>query len=305
MITRGRFTLFATLTALVLVALAMIFFGYRMAQELEREFLQRSELMANNFADQVRFRLKVRTSEELPQLQRELQEMASTFVMGLILYAQVVWRGEVLAQDVATSIINVDLPKGELSKGLVMERRRNGLEYLDIWRALESENSYVRLGISLVFLRTAIWETLWPVGLWGFVLISVMSAGAYLLWPRWGRLMGPVQVFSAVSPEGGKGLIRLGQLLIDDQSKEIRLNGSTISVNPREYALLYLLASEPGRVFSAQEIIERAWGDEKFSATEDVKKYIYLLRQKLEDDPQRPQRIVTVRGFGYKLQMPD
>ncbi len=285
----------------------MLFFAQRLAHELEREFLQRSELMANNFADQVRFRLKTRTTEELPQLQRELQEMASTFVMGLILYAQVVWRGEVLAQDVATSIINFDLPKGELSRESVMERRRNGLEYLDIWRALEPENSYVRLGISLVFLRTAIWEALWPIGLWGLVLISVMSAGAYLLWPRWGRLLGPVQVFSAVSPETTKehGLICLGQLLIDDQAKEIRLNGATISVTPREYALLYLLASEPGRVFSAQEIIARAWGDEKFIATEDVKKYIYILRQKLERDPQQPQWIVTVRGFGYRLQVPD
>jgi two-component system, OmpR family, response regulator MtrA len=70
---------------------------------------------------------------------------------------------------------------------------------------------------------------------------------------------------------------------------------------PREYALLRLLAAEPGRVFSAQEIIERAWATEKFVSSEDVKKYIYLVRQKIERDPQNPQIILTVRGFGYKF----
>ncbi|MCS6902925.1 MAG: winged helix-turn-helix domain-containing protein [Candidatus Bipolaricaulota bacterium] len=309
MLPRGKFALWATLIALVFIAPLVIFFAQRMSQELEREFLQRSELLANNFADQVRFRLAGRTPEDLPHLQRELQEMTNTFVMGLVLYAQVVWRGEVLAQDVATSVLPRDLLQEGPHSELMTKRQRNGLEYLDIWRTLESEQSYVRLGVSLIFLRAAIWEALWPMIALGGILVIVIGMGAYLIGPPWTKAREPAAgtVPETSSPAAAKAPepIRLGKLIIDDQSKEIRLNGTTISVTPREYALLSLLASEPGRVFSPQEIMARAWSDEKFIATEDVKKYIYLLRQKLERDPQKPQWIVTVRGFGYKLQIPD
>ncbi|MCI2430628.1 hypothetical protein LM604_08305, partial [Candidatus Acetothermia bacterium] len=181
MVSRGKFALLATLIALALIAPLVIFFGQRMSQELEREFLQRSDLMTNNFADQVRFRLKAQSSEDLTHLQREFQEMANTFVMGLILYAQIVWRGEVLAQDVATSVLPVDLLKEDPPTGLMTKRHRNGLEYLDIWRVLEPENSYVRLGISLIFLRAAIWEALWPMIALGVGLVITIGLGAYLI----------------------------------------------------------------------------------------------------------------------------
>lgn len=304
MLSRVKFALGATLIALALIAPLVVFFAQRMSQELEREFFQRSELLANNFADQVRFLLKARSSEDPAQVQRDLQEMANTFVMGLILYAQVVWRGEVLAQDVATSVLPEDLPWEDPPTELMTKRHQNGLEYLDIWKRLEPEKSYVRIGISLIFLRAAIWEALWPMLALGAGLVIATGLGAYLIGPRWARVREPPEPplhAAAKAPE----LIRLGKLVIDDQAKEIRLNGTTIPVTPREYALLALLASEPGRVFSLQEIMARAWGDEKFIATEDVKKYIYLLRQKLEHDPKTPQWIVTVRGFGYKLQIPD
>jgi DNA-binding response OmpR family regulator len=98
--------------------------------------------------------------------------------------------------------------------------------------------------------------------------------------------------------------LSFGQLVIDDHAKEVRLNGTVLPLTPREYALLRLLAAEPGRVFSAQEIIERAWATEKFVSSEDVKKYIYLVRQKIERDPKNPQIILTVRGFGYKFVPP-
>ncbi|MCS6936922.1 MAG: winged helix-turn-helix domain-containing protein [Candidatus Bipolaricaulota bacterium] len=307
MLSRGKFALWVTLIALVLMAPLAIVFAQRMSQELEREFLQRSELLANNFADQVRFRLQARASEDPAQLHRELQEMTNTFVMGLVLYAQVVWRGEVLAQDVATSVLPGDLLNQAPPPEPMTKHQRNGLEYLDIWRELEPEQSYVRLGVSLIYLRAAIWEALWPMIALGVGLVIAIGLGAYLVGPRWAKAREPGTASERSSPAATKAPepIRLGKLTIDDQSKEIRLNGTTIPVTPREYALLYLLASEPGRVFSPQEIIARAWGDERFIATEDVKKYIYLLRQKLERDPQKPQWIVTVRGFGYKLQIPD
>lgn len=95
--------------------------------------------------------------------------------------------------------------------------------------------------------------------------------------------------------------IQLGTLQIDDERKEVHLQGRDIELSPKEYDLLKLLASRPGKVFSHREIIEAIWQDHPYASSEDVKKYIYLLRNKLEEDAENPKIILTVRGFGYKL----
>ncbi len=95
--------------------------------------------------------------------------------------------------------------------------------------------------------------------------------------------------------------IQLGALQIDDERKEVRLGDTVIDLSPKEYELLRLLASKPGKVFSHREIIDSIWRDNPYASSEDVKKYIYLLRNKIEEDVENPKIIVTVRGFGYKL----
>ncbi len=96
--------------------------------------------------------------------------------------------------------------------------------------------------------------------------------------------------------------MQLGALQIDDERKEVRLRGRVIDLSPKEYELLRLLASKPGKVFSHREIIDSIWQENPYASSEDVKKYIYLLRNKLEEDVDNPKIIVTVRGFGYKLE---
>lgn len=110
----------------------------------------------------------------------------------------------------------------------------------------------------------------------------------------------------AVMRRGGRqrhqGPVRIGAITIDDEAKEVRVDGSLVNLSPKEYELLRLLASKPGRVFATQEIVEAVWPERADEGTsEDVKKYIYFLRGKLERDPDDPRRIQTVRGFGYKL----
>ncbi len=95
--------------------------------------------------------------------------------------------------------------------------------------------------------------------------------------------------------------LELGELVIDDEKKEVRVRGEPVELSPKEYELLRLLASRPGKVFSHREILERVWAGSSFASSEDVKKYIYLLRNKIEEDPESPKLILTVRGFGYKL----
>ena len=97
------------------------------------------------------------------------------------------------------------------------------------------------------------------------------------------------------------------ELTIDDLRKQVRIAGRTISLSPKEYQLLKLLASSPGRVFTTAEILEELWpsnldSDERtYADAQDVQKYVYLLRKKLEIDPQEPELVITVRGFGYRL----
>jgi DNA-binding response OmpR family regulator len=90
-------------------------------------------------------------------------------------------------------------------------------------------------------------------------------------------------------------------LVVDNTSKRVFLNGAEVKLSPKEYELVRLLASEPGRVFSNEEILQAVWTGRRWATAQDVKQYIYFVRKKLEADPENPQFIITVRGFGYKL----
>lgn len=90
-------------------------------------------------------------------------------------------------------------------------------------------------------------------------------------------------------------------LEIDDVRKVVNVGGKEVWLSPKEYALISLLASEPGRVFSRQEIISYLWPGNSYATAQDVQKYIYLLRKRLEKDPSDPKFVLTVRGFGYRL----
>lgn len=90
-------------------------------------------------------------------------------------------------------------------------------------------------------------------------------------------------------------------LEIDDARKVVNADGREVSLSPKEYALITLLASDPGRVFSPQEIIAALWPGDSYATAQDVQKYVYLLRKRLEKDPSNPKFVQTVRGFGYRL----
>jgi DNA-binding response OmpR family regulator len=91
------------------------------------------------------------------------------------------------------------------------------------------------------------------------------------------------------------------QVVIDNSRKEVEVRGRRIHLSPKEFGLLNLLASWRGHVFSDEDILAELWPGSTVASAEDVQKYVYLLRKKIEDDPTDPQLVVTVRGFGYRL----
>lgn len=99
-------------------------------------------------------------------------------------------------------------------------------------------------------------------------------------------------------------VLRVGEVVLDNERKEVRIRGQAVALSPREFELLRLLTSRPGKAFSGEEIVAAVWPDRDAAAAEDVKKYIHLLRAKIERDPSSPRLIVTVRGFGYRLSPP-
>lgn len=108
---------------------------------------------------------------------------------------------------------------------------------------------------------------------------------------------------SQQSTEINRSEIRLGDLCIDDKRKEVCWKTQRMTLTPKEYGLLFLLASDPGRVFANNEIIAAIWGKESSADHADVKQYVHLLRTKLARIQAPKETIETVKGFGYRLQI--
>jgi DNA-binding response OmpR family regulator len=88
---------------------------------------------------------------------------------------------------------------------------------------------------------------------------------------------------------------------MDDDGHTASRGGQALELSPREFDLLFLLASQPEKVFSTEELLAQVWGAEFVGQPQVVYVHIRWLRQKLESDPDQPKRILTVRGVGYKL----
>jgi two-component system, OmpR family, response regulator RegX3 len=101
------------------------------------------------------------------------------------------------------------------------------------------------------------------------------------------------------SGRGGK--LRVGTLELDPMRHQATVAGDPKRLTPSEYKLLLLLAEQPERVFSRREIMQHLWDSEYVGDQRACDIHISNLRQKLEEDPANPERIVTVRGVGYKL----
>jgi len=103
-----------------------------------------------------------------------------------------------------------------------------------------------------------------------------------------------------VSRDSGS-TVQVGDIVIDPAAHSVEIAGDHIELTAREFALLHALALEPGVVISVDDLLTRVWGAEFIGEPQVVYVHIRWLREKIEDDPQHPQRILNVRGVGYKL----
>lgn len=92
-----------------------------------------------------------------------------------------------------------------------------------------------------------------------------------------------------------------GALVIDLDTHRVTKAGNCVDLTPTEFRLLETLVENAGRVMTHEQLLERVWGYDAGEDTGYVKRYIWYLRHKLEDDPANPQFILTERGFGYSF----
>lgn len=97
-------------------------------------------------------------------------------------------------------------------------------------------------------------------------------------------------------------VLSFGALEIDRPGRSVRRGGQAIGLAPKEYDLLEILASHPGRVFTREALLERVWGYQYAGETRTVDVHIQRLRQHIEEDPRQPRHLVTVRNLGYKFE---
>ncbi len=108
-------------------------------------------------------------------------------------------------------------------------------------------------------------------------------------------------ILNRTSPGSGLDFLEIGNARIDFNKLSIELNGKQEELGRYEADILRLLASEPGRVYSRDDILNAIWGMEAFPTNRTIDNYIVKLRQKIEPDPKHPQYLHSIYGKGYKL----
>ena len=97
------------------------------------------------------------------------------------------------------------------------------------------------------------------------------------------------------------GVYRVGDLQIFFGKYEVRLRDEPVALSSREIELLELLASDPGSVFTRDQILEHIWGDKDAADPNSITVFVRKIREKIEDDPSKPRYLITVWRVGYKL----
>ncbi len=104
--------------------------------------------------------------------------------------------------------------------------------------------------------------------------------------------------------EASSPVLTVEDLQIDSGSMQVRVRGELITTTTTEFRLLEYLARHPGRVFSRDQLLDAVWGDSRFVTPRSVDVYVRRLREKIEAEPETPRFLKTLRGAGYRFDIP-
>lgn len=102
----------------------------------------------------------------------------------------------------------------------------------------------------------------------------------------------------------GPATVQFEHIEIDGGAMQLRVNGELVTTTATEFRLLDYLARHPGRVFSRDHLLDAVWGDARFVTPRSVDVYVRRIREKIESDAETPRYLKTMRGAGYRFEIP-
>jgi len=205
----------------------------------------------------------------------------------------------VTAMDGETALVQVREEQPDL---VVLDLMLPKISGWEVCHALRKDASYNSLTIPILMLTARSEESDKERGL-------EMGADDYLVKPFGMReLVARVRALlrrSGSTATTDDGILRLGNVTLDTGRYEVRLqsNGEAreIKLSLKEFELLRVLMSHPGKAMPREMLLDRVWGDNFFGDERTLDVHIRWLREKIEPSPSQPQHILTVRGIGYKF----
>jgi DNA-binding response OmpR family regulator len=119
------------------------------------------------------------------------------------------------------------------------------------------------------------------------------------------RVRAQLRRATLLSGDRHSGAIRAGRLVVDSALQDALVDGAPAGLTQKEFQLLHLLATRAGKAVSRDFLIEQLWAEDELASDKNVAVYIRRIRQKIERDPDAPEILLTVRGFGYRLALPN
>jgi DNA-binding response OmpR family regulator len=115
------------------------------------------------------------------------------------------------------------------------------------------------------------------------------------------RVRAQLRRAQKLSSSDARDVIRAGRLTIDPSLQDALVDGRAAGLTQKEFQLVQLLAQRAGKAVSRDFLIDHLWGEDELGSDKNVAVYIRRIRQKIEKDPDDPEILLTVRGFGYRV----
>ncbi len=177
---------------------------------------------------------------------------------------------------------------------LVLDLMLPGMDGLEICRQVRRLDRYAAIPILMLTARSE--EADRVVGL-------EIGADDYVTKPFSMReLIARVRVLlRRREPAAPRTSVQRGNLMIDPSAHAVSVSGRQVELSALEFRLLHHLASNPGLVFSRDQLLDRVWGNDRSVTPRSVDVYIRRVREKIEVEPQHPEYLQTVHGVGYRF----
>ena len=196
-------------------------------------------------------------------------------------------------------VTGLSLTRAERPDLVILDVMLPGMDGLDVCRAIRREHD-----MPVLILTAKVEEVDRIVGL-------ELGADDYITKPFSMReLMARVKAHirryrksaKGAAADTSDGPLVSGNLEVDIAGHRVRLNGRELDLRPREFRLLTLFMQRIGRALTRDHVLETLWSQDYIGDARTVDVHVRWLREKIEDDPGRPTRIVTVRGVGYRFE---